>query len=74
MQKKEQIKVNLDKGNIEVVEAKPIYMGIATCNLIVDNGSLEKGDKVAILADNGSNEWLTEKGLVSKLFLLLKNI
>lgn len=56
---------------IEVVEVKqkPIMYGIATMNL----GTIAEGEKVDILEDKG-DEWLTDKGLVSKLFLLLRKI
>lgn len=63
-------------GSIEVEpkvvveeKSKPIMFGIATTNL----EAIEKGEKVGILEDKG-DEWLTEKGLVSKLFLLLQKI
>ncbi|EJW13991.1 hypothetical protein M5X02_31440 [Paenibacillus alvei] len=67
---------NRRKGSIEVEpkvvveeKSKPIMFGIATTNL----EAIEKGEKVGILEDKG-DEWLTEKGLVSKLFLLLQKI
>lgn len=53
------------------VKAKPILFGVATTNLIIDGKAVEQGEQVDILEDKG-DEWLTDKGLVSKLFLLLK--
>lgn len=55
------------------VEVKPIMHGIATTNLIVDGVEVKQGEQIDILEDKG-DEWLTDKGLVSKLFLLLKKI
>lgn len=54
-------------------EIKPFILGIATTRLNVRDGVIEKGETVGILKDNG-DQWLTEKGLVPKLYLLLKKI
>ncbi|MGG4105129.1 hypothetical protein AAXB25_14530 [Paenibacillus lautus] len=60
--------------SVEVeVEVRPIFYGIATTDLILEGGSVWTGEQVDILEDKG-DEWLTDKGLVSKLFLLLKKI
>lgn len=60
---------------VEAVEveakAKPIFHGIATTDLIINGARVWQGEQVDILEDKG-DEWLTDKGLVSKLFLLLK--
>lgn len=66
----------VEKVEVEIgveVKAKPISLGIATTNLIVDGKGIEQGEQLDILEDKG-DEWLTDRGLVSKLFLLLKNI
>lgn len=55
------------------VKAEPIMYGVATTNLIVDNKAIEKGEQVSIFEDNG-DEWLTCRGSVSKLYLLLKKV
>lgn len=57
---------------VEVVEeevVKPILLGIATTNV---NG-IAKNEMVSIFEDEGDT-WLTEKGSVSKLYLLLKKV
>lgn len=55
------------------VETKidPIFYGIATTDL--NESGVPKGEQVSILEDQGDN-WLTDKGLISKLYLLLKKI
>ena len=73
VQAKKQRKVIQEPEVLEKVEAKakPIFHGIATTDLIVNDVGVGQGEQVDILEDKG-DEWLTDKGLVSKLFLLLK--
>ncbi|TVX86104.1 hypothetical protein [Paenibacillus agilis] len=61
-------KGSTDEPKVDV-KPKAIMHGIATTNL----NEIAKGEKVDIYEDKG-DEWLTDKGLVSKLFLLLKKI
>lgn len=61
-----------ENADVVVEDLKPIMYGISTTNLTSPE-TIMKGEQVDILEDNG-DEWLTNKGLVSKLFLLLKKI
>lgn len=54
----------------EIAVAKPIYIGVATCNI---DGVIAKDEDALIFKDAGEN-WETDKGLISKLYLLLKKI
>lgn len=61
--------ISLEQG-VEV-KVDPISYGIATTDL-AENGIL-KGEQVDIFEDK-EDHWLTNKGLVSKLYLLLRKI
>ncbi|OME54143.1 hypothetical protein BSK59_16315 [Paenibacillus odorifer] len=62
-----------EKVEVVVEKSLPIFYGIATTNLTIDTVKVNQGEQVDILEDKG-DEWLTDKGIVSKLFLLLKKI
>lgn len=64
----EEVKLDALVEKIEK-EPKPIYIGTATTDLDV----LKKGEKVKVVADEGDN-WITENGMISKLYLLLEKI
>lgn len=48
---------------------RPIYQGVATTNV----NEVKAGEQVVVYEDK-QEDWLTDKGLVPKIYLLLKKI
>lgn len=65
---------NPDLENAQIIEEKlpnPIFYGIATTNITNEEAHIQEGEQVNIYSSDG-DEWVTDKGNISKLFLLLR--